>query len=66
MSDNKKLTFKIHSEDSTKLVDPRWRKAEIENSECPNCNTMMVVIYGHDKILYAQCIRCQQGYVGEE
>ena len=66
MGDNKKLTFKIHKEGTTDLINPKWRKADVENAECPECKNTMVVVYGHDKILYAYCARCQQYYVGEE
>ena len=66
MSDNKKLTFKIHKEDPDELIDPKWRKAEVENAQCPNCSQTMVVVFGHNSILYAYCARCQQYYVGEE
>ena len=61
----KKLTFKVHKEDNTALVDPRWRKTEVENAECPNCNNTMVVIFGYNQMLYAWCARCQQYYIGE-
>jgi len=66
MADNKKLTFKIHKQDNSGLINPRWRKAEVENAECPSCKNTMVVIFGYKQILYAWCARCQQYYVGEE
>ncbi len=66
MADNKKLTFKIHKEGTTDLIDPKWRKADVENADCPGCKQTMVVIFGHKQMLYAYCARCQQYYVGEE
>jgi ribosomal protein S27AE len=66
MADDKKLTFKIHKEDTKELINPKWRKAEVENAECPNCHQVMVVVFGHKQMLYAYCGRCQQYFVGEE
>jgi len=66
MADNKKLTFKIHKQGTTDLIDPKWRKADVENAECPSCKQTMVVVFGHKQMLYAYCARCQQYYVGEE
>jgi len=62
----KKLTFKIHKEGTDELRNPTWRKTEVENAGCPNCTQTMVVVFGHNQILYAYCARCQQYYVGEE
>lgn len=66
MPDNKKLTFKIHKEGTDELVVPKWRKAEVESAECPNCKQMMCVIFGYNQILYAYCARCQQYFMAEE
>ena len=60
------LTFKIHKEGTDELRVPKWRKAEVENAGCPSCKQTMVVIFGHNQILYAYCARCSQYYVGEE
>ncbi len=66
MADNKKLTFKIHKEGTTDLIDPKWREAEVENVSCPNCNERtMVVILGHKGILYAFCPGCRKYFIGE-
>ncbi len=66
MPDNKKLTFKIHQEGTKELVNPKWRKADVENAGCPSCKQTMLVVFGHNQMLYAYCARCQQYYVGEE
>lgn len=66
MADTKKLTFKIHKADNSELVDPKWRKADVENANCPGCKQTMVVLFGQDQMLYAYCARCQQYFLGEE
>jgi len=60
-----KLTFKIHKEGTDELRNPTWREVEVENAGCPNCNQMMVVVFGHNQMLYAYCVRCQKYYAGE-
>ena len=62
----KKLTFKVHKKGTTEVVPPKWRRTEVENAECPNCQQVMLVVYGHDQILYAYCIRDHQYYTAEE
>ncbi len=65
MAEEKKLTFKIHK-DKGELRDPRWREAEVENAKCPKCvDTDMVVVFGHNQMLYAYCCRCGKYFVGE-
>lgn len=60
---DKKLTFKVESDDKKVMVAPRWRKAEDEHTRCPDCGQKMVVVLGHKGILYGFCFRCLQYYL---
>lgn len=65
MSDETKLTFKVHQGETNELKTPRWRPVEVDNAKCPNDGELMIVVLGHDGILYAYCLKCKQYFVGE-
>ncbi len=45
---------------------PRWRHVEVENTDCPESpEHHMVVILGHESILYGYCFECNRYYLAE-
>ena len=59
-----KLDFEIKVDG--KARHPRWKEVETEHTTCPKCiDQKMVVILGHQGILYAFCYRCQTYFIGE-
>lgn len=62
---DKKLTFKVHRAGDKELVNPRWRKVEVENTDCPQCYETMIVVIGNKGILYGYCPKCKEYFIGE-
>lgn len=56
-----KLDFQIKVDG--KPTHPRWHKVEVEHNLCPECQQVMVVISGHNGILYAVCTRCHEYFL---
>jgi len=56
------IAFKIHPKKG-EMKNPRWVECETENTDCPLCHNMMVVVQG--KPLYAVCGRCNKYFIGE-
>jgi len=61
----KTLTFKVKRSGEKELVSPRWREVEAINADCPECKETMVVIIGHNGILYGFCPKCRKYFIGE-
>ncbi|MDP2726272.1 MAG: hypothetical protein Q8P59_01910 [Dehalococcoidia bacterium] len=64
--DSKKLEFKIR-EDGKPPRDPRWQECETENTTCPRCKKMMVVVVSHHPLypFYAACTHCEKYFLTE-
>ena len=60
-----KLSFKVQGDDKKTMVNPRWKEVETENTECPDCHQVMVVVLGDKEILYGYCQRCNKYFLGE-
>ena len=63
------LSFKIEKKSpdgKTEYVTPRGREVEVADNKCPRCKTVsLIVILGHEGLLYAYCPRCQKYYIGD-
>jgi len=57
----------VKKEGEKGLVNPRWRKCEVENITCPQCGGMLIPGFtpSPTKILYSYCSRCNDYFVGE-
>ena len=64
MVDSKTLSFMVKN-DANEPTGPRWKEVEVENANCPRCRQQMLVILGHNGMLYAYCFKCKKYYLAD-